>query len=165
VIGTLVIGVGVAPVFYSLSAMKKAVLPVTASGIALSVLSYYLYSPSFVSVWMLIPVALTLVAGVLFMSDKTAAIVSNKAIFIAVLGAIIFSLQFLVYPSVVGGAIPVDAVTTSGPMASAYLTITAVGGVILAIMLGLYMNVALRSKSTMTTGRQNQRIAGFPRAE
>jgi cytochrome d ubiquinol oxidase subunit II len=152
VIGTLVIGVGVAPVFYSLSAMKRTVLPVTASGIALSVLSYYLYSPSFVSVWMLIPVALTLVAGVLFMSDKTAAIVSNKAIFIAVLGAIIFSLQFLVYPSVAGGAIPVDAVTTSGPMASAYLTITAVGGMILAIMLGLYMNVAMRSKSMMTTG-------------
>ena len=147
VIGTLVIGVGIAPVFYSLSPMKRIVLPVTASGIALSVLSYYLYSPSLVSVWMLIPVALTLVAGVLFMSDRTAAIVSNKAIFIAVLGAIIFSLQFLVYPSLAGGGIQVDAVTTSGVMASAYLTITAVGGVILAIMLGFYMNVAMRSKS------------------
>lgn len=147
VIGALVIGFGVAPVFYSLIPMREIVLPVTASGIVLSVLSFYLYSPSLVSVWMLIPVALTLIAGVLFMSDKTASIVSNKAIFIAVLSAIIFSLQFSVYPSAVGGAISIDAVTTSGPLASAYFTITAVGGVMLAIMLGLYMSVTMRSKN------------------
>lgn len=148
VIGTLVIVSGVAPVFYSLIPMREIVLPATTSGIALSVLSYYLYSPSLVSAWMLIPVALTLIPGVLFISGKTASIVSNKAILIALLGATIFSLQFLVYPSVVGGAISVDAVTTSGPMASAYLTITAVGGVILAIMLGLYMNVTMHSKNS-----------------
>jgi cytochrome d ubiquinol oxidase subunit II len=148
VVGTLLIGVGVAPVFYSLSPLRRIVLPVTAAGIAVSVLSYYLYSPSSLSAWMLVPVALTLAAGALFMADRTASIVSNKAISLAVLGAAVFSLQFLIYPSVLGGAISIDAVTTSGPMAHAYLVITAVGGVMLAIMLGFYMSVASHSKGS-----------------
>jgi cytochrome d ubiquinol oxidase subunit II len=149
VIGTLGIGVGVAPVFFSLNPMKKIVLPLTGAGVGLSVLAYYLYSPSFVSILMLVPVALTLLAGVLFVaSKKTAAIVSNKAIFITVLSVIIFSLQFLVYPSAIGGGINVNAVTTSGPLTPAYLIITAVGGVMLAIMLRFYINITMRSKKS-----------------
>jgi cytochrome d ubiquinol oxidase subunit II len=149
VIGTLGIGVGVAPVFFSFNPMKKIVLPLTGAGVGLSVLAYYLYSPSFVSILMLIPVVLTLLAGVFFVaSKKTAMIVSNKAIFIAVLSVIIFSLQFLVYPSAMGGEIIVDAVTTSGPLTPAYLIITAVGGVMLAIMLRFYINLTMRSKKS-----------------
>jgi cytochrome d ubiquinol oxidase subunit II len=148
-IGTLGIGVGVAPVFFSLNSMKKIVLPLTGAGVGLSVLAYYLYSPSFVSGLMLVPVALTLLAGLLFVaSKKTAIIVSNKAIFITVLSVIIFSLQFLVYPSAMGGGINVDAVTTSGPLTPAYLIITAVGGVMLAIMLRFYINITMRSKKS-----------------
>lgn len=147
VIGTLGIGVGVAPVFFSLNLMKKIVLPLTATGVGLSVLAYYLYSPSFVSSLMLVPVTLTLLAGAFFVaSKKTAAIVSNKAIFITILSVIIFSLQFLVYPSAMGGVINVDAVTTSGPLTPAYLIITVVGGVMLAIMLWFYINITMRSK-------------------
>ncbi len=150
VIGTLVIGVGVAPVFFSLDSMKKIVLPLTMAGVGLSVLAYYSYSPSFVSVLMLIPAALTLLVGVLFViSKKTATIVSNKALFIAILSAIIFSLQFLVYPSAMGGAVNVDAVIMSGPLTSAFFIITAVGGVTLAIMLGFYMKIAMRSKKSV----------------
>jgi cytochrome d ubiquinol oxidase subunit II len=153
VVGTLGIGVGVAPAFFSFNPLKKVVLPLTGAGVGLSVLAYYLYSPSFVSSLMLIPVALTLLTGALFVaSKKTAAIVSNKAFFIAVLSVIIFSLQFLVYPFAMGGVINVDAVTASGPMVSAYLSITAVGGVMLAIMLGFYLNVARRAKNSKTKG-------------
>jgi cytochrome d ubiquinol oxidase subunit II len=148
VIGTLGIGVGVAPIFFSLNPLKKIVLPLTGAGVGLSVLAYYLYSPSFVSSLMLIPVTLTLLTGVLFVASKKAAtVVSNKAVFIAVLSVIIFSLQFLVYPSAIGGAVLVDDVTTSGPMTSAYISITAVGGVMLAIMLAFYMNIAKRSRN------------------
>ena len=148
-VGTLGIGIGVAPVFFSLQSMKKLVIPLTGAGIGVSVLAYYLYSPSFVSVLMLIPIALTLLAGVLFLiSKKTAAIVTNKAIFITVLSIVIFSLQFLVYPSAIGGAISIDAVTTSSSLTSAYLGITAVGGTMLAILLGFYMNTAMRAKNS-----------------
>lgn len=150
VIGTLIIGVGVSPVFFSLDSMKKLVLPLTAVGVGSSVLAYYLYSPSFISILMLIPAALTLLVGALFvLSEKTAKIVSNKAVFIAVLSIIIFSLQFLVYPSAIGEAITVDTVTMSGPLASAFIGITAVGGTILGIMLGVYMRIAMRSKKSV----------------
>ena len=149
VVGTLCIGIGLAPVFLSLNSLKNIVLPLTIAGVGISVLAYYLYSSSFVSLLMLIPIALTLLIGVLFItSKKTAAIVSNKAVFITVLSIIIFSLQFLVYPTAIGGQLHVDAVTTSGPVTSAYLTITAVGGVLLAIMIGFYMSIAGRSKNS-----------------
>ena len=149
VIGTLLVGIGVAPVFFSLNPMKKLVLPLTAVGVALSVLAYYLYSPSFVPSLMFVPAVLTVLVGVLFVaSKKTVAIVSNKAVFITFFSVIIFSLQFLVYPTAIGGAVSVDAVTTSGPMATAYFGITAVGGAMLAIMLGSYMNIVMRSKNS-----------------
>ena len=147
VLGTLAIGVGMAPVFYSLDPLKKITLPITVVGIGLSILSYYAYSPSFVSAWMAVPVALTLIAGLLFFSRATRRLVTNKAVFISVLSAIIFSLQFLIYPSVIGRAIPVDAVTTTGPMADAYLAITIVGGILLTAMLALYMSVAMRART------------------
>ena len=106
---------------------------------------------------MLIPVALVLLVGVLFVvSKKTAAIVSNKAVFLTFLSAIIFSLQFLVYPSAIGGAVSVNAVTTSGPMTSAYLSITTAGGAMLVIMLGFYMNIAMRSKNSRPKGASKE---------
>jgi hypothetical protein len=39
-------------------------------------------------------------------------------------------------------------VTTSGPLTSAYFVITAVGGVMLVLMLGFYMNIVMRSKNS-----------------
>ena len=145
VLGTLTIGVGFTPLFFSLTYMKKLTLPLTSVGVGLSILSYYLYSSTFVNALMLIPVILTLIVGILYVvSDKTAAIVSNKAVFITLLSTVIFSLQFLVYPSALGGAIPVDSVTISGPTAHAYLVITTVGGLLLAVMLTFYLHVASR---------------------
>jgi cytochrome d ubiquinol oxidase subunit II len=147
VIGTLAIAVGVAPVFFAFEPMKKIVLPLTAAGVGFSVLAYYLYSPSFVPVLMGIPVVLTLLVGALFaVSKKTAALVSNKAVFIALLSVIVFSLQFLIYPSAIGGAVRVDNVTTSGPMATGFLIITAIGGTLLAIMIAFYIDVVRRTR-------------------
>ena len=146
VIGALLIGIGLAPVFYSLPPFRKLVLPVTAVGILVSILSFYLYSPSLISSWVVIPILLTLAAALLYLTHKTDKIVSNKAIFISLLSIIIFSLQFLIYPSMLGQVLPFDAVTTTGPMASAYLTITLIGTPLLVVMLAFYMTIATRGK-------------------
>ena len=146
VLGTLLIGAGMAPVFYSILSMRRLTIPVTATGVALSVLSYYVYSPAFISAWMAVPVALTLLACLLFFHERTLGVVTNKAVFLVLLTTVIFSLQFLVYPSAIGRTIPIDAVTTTGTMADAYLMITLVGGILLAAMLVLYMNVAMRAR-------------------
>jgi hypothetical protein len=76
----------------------------------------------------------------------------NRAVFIAAPGVVVFSLQPLVYPHVVGGALAVDAVTTVGTTAGAYLAITAMGAVLLAVMLGLYPFMA---KALPTLGYVN----------
>ncbi len=146
VIGALLIGVGLAPVFYSLSPFRKFVLPMAAVGILVSILSLYLYSPSLISSWVVVPILLTLAAAFLYLTHKTDKIVSNKGIFISLLSIIIFSLQFLIYPSVLGRAVQFDSVTTTGPMASAYLTITLIGTPLLVVMIAFYMTIAGRGK-------------------
>ena len=144
VLGTLSLVVGLAPAFFDLAPFRKLILPFTAAGIVLSVLSYYLMSASLLTSWMVVPVVLTLAAGLLYLWPRTTRLLANKAVFIAAVSVIVFSLQPLVYPKVIGQALPVDAVTTSGVMADAFLSVAAVGAIILALMLGFYIVVAAR---------------------
>jgi len=104
-------------------------------------------SPGLLTSWMVVPVLLTLAVGALYMWPSTSKIVTNKAVFLAVLSVIIFSLQPLVYPKAIGQALSIDAVTTTGAMADAFFSMTVVGGLLLALMLSLYMVVATRGPS------------------
>lgn len=145
--GTLVLVAGLAPVFFSLRLYRKMVLPATGIGLVASVASYYLYSPTLVAVWIVIPVVLTIATALLFFSDKTAKVVSNKAVFIALLSVTIFSLQFLIYPSMLGQTLSVDSATTSGVTASVFLVMTSIGGVLVAVMLAFFIMIAKRKTS------------------
>ena len=147
VLGTLLLGVGFAPVFFDLPPLGGYVLPFAGARVALSVLSYWLMSPALVTWWMLVPVLLTLLAGTLYLRPRTARVVTNKGVFIAVLSVVVFSLQFLVYPAAVGQAVSIDAVTTAGSMADAFAAVTVVGGSLLAVMLLLYVRIAARGPS------------------
>lgn len=147
ILGTLLIGVGFAPVFFDLPPLRRYVLPFAGGGVVLSVFSYWLMSSSLVTWWMTVPVVLTLLAGALYLWPRTVKVVTNKAVFLAVLSVIIFSLQFLVYPAAIGQAISIDAVTTAGAMAGAFLSVTLVGASLLAVMLLLYVRIAARGPS------------------
>jgi cytochrome d ubiquinol oxidase subunit II len=147
VVGTLLIAVGLAPVLFDLSALRGLVLPLALIGVLLSVLSYWLMSPGLLTPWMAFPVLLTLAAGLLYLWPRTTKIVTNKAVFLMVLSVIVFSLQPLVYPKAIGQALAIDAVTTTGAMADAFFSITAVGGLLLALMLAVYVVVAARGPS------------------
>ena len=72
---------------------------------------------------------------------------ANKAVFILVMCIVVFSLQPLIYPKVIGQALAVDAVTTSGAMESAFLSVSVVGAILLAVMIGFYIMVAARGTS------------------
>jgi len=147
ILGTLLLGVGFAPVFFDLPSLKGYVLPLAGGGVVLSVFSYWLMSSALVTWWMSVPVLLTLLAGVLYLWPKTARVVTNKGVFLAVLCVIIFSLQFLVYPAAVGQALNIDAVTTTGAMADAFTSVTVVGASLLAVMLILYVRIASKGPS------------------
>ncbi len=147
ILGTLLLGVGFAPVFFDLPSLKRYVLPFAGGGIVLSVFSYWLMSSALVTWWMSVPVLLTLLAGALYLWPKTVKVVTNKGVFLTVLSIIIFSLQFLVYPAAIGQELPIDAVTTAGAMADAFVSVTLVGGSLLAVMLLLYVRIAARGPS------------------
>jgi cytochrome d ubiquinol oxidase subunit II len=147
ILGTLLLVVGLAPAFFDLARFRKLILPFTGVGIVLSVFSYYLMSAALLTWWMAVPVILTLVVDLFYLWPKTTKIVANKAVFIVAVCVIIFSLQPLVYPKVIGQALSIDAITTSGVMAGTFLSVTIVGAVLLAVMLGLYISLAARGMS------------------
>lgn len=146
IVGTLLIGVGLAPVFFDIKPFRTKYFPLTLLGVLVSIGAYYFYLPSLLTWWLVVPALLTIVAGLLFISDKTAPIVANKAIFISVLSVIVFSLQPLIYPKFAGQTLPIDALTTSGAMVTPFYEISLVGAALLAIMLGVYVWVVMRQK-------------------
>ncbi|MGA2874491.1 MAG: hypothetical protein ABSE82_03020 [Nitrososphaerales archaeon] len=146
-VGTLVLGVGLAPAFFGLKSLRLKGLCLTVLGVAISTGAYYLYSPSLISPFIIVPSALTILAALLFLYDKTATIVTNKAVFITLLAIIIFSLQFLIYPSVLGQTLSIDSITTTGPVVSEFIAISVVGGVLTAIMTAFYVLIVSRQKN------------------
>ena len=142
--GTLLIGLGLAPVFFDIRAYAWRFLPLTLLGIALSTGGYYSYSPSLITPYIAAPVLLTLLAEGLYFSKRAAKIVTNKALFLSVLSIIVFSLQSLVYPRFAGQALSIDALTTTGPMVSVFYETSLVGGGLLSIMLVVYFMIVSR---------------------
>jgi cytochrome d ubiquinol oxidase subunit II len=147
VLGTLLLITGLAPAFFDLAPLRGLILPLIGAGIAVSVISYYLMSSALLTWWMIVPVLLTMAAGLFYLWPKTRRILVNKAVFILVMCIAVFSLQPLVYPKVIGQSLLVDAVTTSGTMESAFLIANTVGAILLAVMIGFYVMVAARGTS------------------
>lgn len=146
-VGTLVLGVGLAPAFFGLKSLRMKGMYLTVLGVVISIGAYYLYSPSLVSPLIVIPSMLTILAAVLFVYDKTVSVITNKAVFIGLLSIIIFSLQFLIYPNVLGKSLSIGSVTTTGPVVSEFQVISVVGGILVAIMAGFYFSIVLRQKN------------------
>jgi cytochrome d ubiquinol oxidase subunit II len=147
-VGTLLIAVGVAPIFFDIRPFAKRFVPLAVLGVLASIGAYYEYSSSLVTAYIAVPTLLTILAVLFYIPRRTASIVTNKAVFIAVLSIIVFSLQPLIYPKFVGQALSIDALTTTGPMATAFYQTTWVGAGLLAVMLFVYIWIAFRQKST-----------------
>ena len=151
--GVLLIAIGLAPIFYSLEELRRLTLPLTVFGVLISGLSLYLYSASFMTYMFLVPALLTILPPLLYQSGRTAPIVSNRLVFGALATIIIFSMNYLVYPTAFGGRLPVDAVTTSGPMAGAFIVLSAAGAVIVGMLMFLYILAVRNSGRTVSSGR------------
>ncbi len=143
--GALLIAIGLAPVFYNLRGFSFLSIPATVTGVIISVVSFMLYSPSLLTPYLVIPAVLTLAVPILYYLKETSRIASSKLVFIALASVIIFLLNSLVYPDSFGRTVNVDSVTTSGPMAGAFMAITFVGLVLLAVMIGIYALMVQRA--------------------
>ncbi len=152
VVGAVIILVGLAPVFYGAKELGKAGVLLTVIGVAISSVSMVLFNPAGLSWVIAFPIILTIIPPLGFLSEKLRPIVSNKLVFIIWATVAIFTLNFAVYPSAFGGAVSVDAVTTSGPMKFAYFSMTLVGGIILGILVALYVVAwGRRNRATNTS--------------
>jgi len=159
-LGTLLIAIGAAPIFFDIRAFARRLVPLLALGILISIAAYYSYSSSFLTAYLAVPSALTLVAALLYLSKKTSPIVTNKAIFIAVLSIVIFSLQPLIYPKFVGQALSIDSLTTTGPMVSVFYATTWAGGALLAVMLAVYVVIAYRQPRAASPSSDSAMVGG-----
>jgi len=148
IVGVLFIAVGLAPVFYDIGPLRRLSLPLTTVGVVIEAASLYLYSSSLLSVYFLVPGVLTVAAALLYTVKATAPIASHKFVF-ALLGAvIIFAQSYLVYPTAFqqAGGLSVDAVTTTGPMVGMFYVLTAVGAVVVGLLMVLYMLTVWRAE-------------------
>jgi cytochrome d ubiquinol oxidase subunit II len=155
-IGVVVLGVGLAPVFYDIAPLRRLSLLFTGVGVVIEAGALYLYSASFLSGYFLIPALLAVLASLLYQTKATAALVSHKLVFALVATIIIFSTSYLVYPTAFHGAtagpLSVDAVTTSGPMVGAFYVLTAVGIVVVGFLMAVYL-LAVRHAAQGAAGR------------
>ena len=155
VVGVVLIAVGLAPVFYNIEALRRLTVPLTTLGVVIEAAALYLYSSSLLTGYFLVPAVLTVAAALLYEVRSTAPIASQKVVF-ATLGAIIiFAQSYLVYPTAFAtaahGPLPVDAVTTSGPMVGAFYVLSAVGLVVVGLLMALYM-LAVRRATAVPPG-------------
>ena len=151
--GTLLIAIGVAPIFFDIRPFARKFVPLAVIGVLVSVGAYYEYSSSLVTTYMAVPVVLTLLAGLLYIPKKTASMLANKAIFITFLSIIIFSLQSLIYPKFIGQALSIDSLTAKGPMVPVFYETTWGGGALLVVILLIYIWMAYRQKGLETEPR------------
>lgn len=145
IVGALFIGLGLAPVFYNIKAFGFLSIPATTAGVILSLISYALYDTALLTPYLVIPVVLTLAVPLLYKTNIGSRLVTSKLLFITLASIIIFELNSIVYPNSFGRTVSVDSITTSGPMAGAFLTITIIGCVLLAVMIGTYALMVQRS--------------------
>lgn len=157
ILGAVVLMVGLAPIFYDNPGLKKASLLFVFLGVLISTLSFEMFKNWHLTYLFLIPDALAMLLPVLYYIPSTARIVKNKVIFIFLLSVATFLLNFMAYPTILGGAISIDSVTTSGPIAESFFPITIGGGVLLAALLFLYGFAAYRK------GKEN--FGGLPTQE
>ena len=144
--GVILIGIGLAPVFYSMEEMRLLTLPFTIAGVLASALALYLYSSTYLTPLFILPAVLTVLPPLLYQWKSTGRIVTNKLVFGAVAGVIIFSMNYIVYPTAFGGALRVDSITATGPMANAFLMLSAAGAIIIGLLMLLYIFAVENSK-------------------
>ena len=148
-VGVVVIAVALAPVFYDIAAFRRLTVPLAVAGVALEVGALAMYSPSFLGWPLLLASGLTVLAALLYQFPLGAKLVTNKVVFAVLAVVIVFSLNYLVYPTAfrnaAGGPLSVSSVTTSGPMVGAFDLLSVIGAVVVGGLMVLYMVAARRA--------------------
>ncbi len=147
--GAVLLIAGLAPVFYNDPSMKKTSIILVFLGILMDTISFEMFKNWHLTYLFIIPDFLAILLPILYFFPSTARIVSKKVVFIALTSSATFLLNFMAYPTILGGEIAVNTVTNSGPVAAAFFPITVGGGIPVGILLFLYAFAAYRKGSGM----------------
>ncbi|MEM0128459.1 MAG: hypothetical protein QXO03_05190 [Thermoplasmatales archaeon] len=149
IIGAIFLLIGLAPIFYNDSSLKNESLIFLLIGIIVSTISFEMFKNWHLTPYIAIPDILAILIYVLYYSGSTRKIIANKAVFIALVSSASFLLNFMAYPTILGGAIYVDSITNKGPIAASFFPITALGAALLAVLILLYA-LAVHKRSAIS---------------
>ena len=165
-VGVVIIAVGLAPVFYDLEAFRRLTLPLTVVGVLVEIGALAMISRTFLAWPLVLASLLTVAAAALYQSRRTAPIVTNKVVLGVLSVVIVFSLNYLVYPTAFvhadHGPLTVNSVTTTGPMVGAFDALSVAGGIIVGGLMVLYMVAAYRKDSSAGGGAASSPATSAP---
>ncbi len=142
--GALALLAGLAPIFYGIGSMRRASILIVVTGVIVSTISFEMFKNWHLTYFFVLPDLLVVALPLIFSFRLTSKIASNKLFFIALVSVSTFLLNFMAYPSILGGAISTDSVTNAGPVASSFVPITIGGSVIIGVLIALYSYAVYR---------------------
>ena len=128
---------GLSYIFYGEGNRGRSTL-FTVLGVIFGGISFYLLNSAVVSDLLASPMVIILILVVLTYIKKLPLLLKSRAFVIIWIALDIFTLNFLVYPTAFKGMIYVSSITASGPMDTAFFTITVFGLLLLAFLFAIY---------------------------
>ena len=143
--GSAIILFGLGAVFYGLEVKRFLPLLVTAIGMAIAGISFAYLGDVTTPVFLVIPVALTLLLPLLWNFARTRPLVSNKLVFQGVMAVSAFFLIYAVYPWLFGKTLDLTSLLNNSAMQVQIFYTTIIGGVILIALSLVFFRIFYRA--------------------
>ena len=146
IIGSAILLFGFASIFYGLDVKRYLPPVVVMAGMVIAGVSF-VYLGNLNNPYVLaVPVILTILLPVLWLSGKTRAIVQNKIVFQGLLAVSVFFLAYSQYPDLMGKSLNILSLLNNNAMQTQVFYTTVIGGIILLLLTLMYFDVAFRKE-------------------
>ena len=144
IIGSAILLFGFGSIFYGLDVRRFLPPVVIIAGMAIAGVSFVYLGNLNNPYALAVPVILTVLVPVLWLSGKTRAIVQNKIVFQGFLAVSVFFLAYSQYPDLMGKSLNILGLLNNNAMQTQVFYTTVIGGIILLLLTLMYFDVAFR---------------------
>ena len=146
IIGSAILLFGLGSIFYGLDVRRFLPPVVIIAGMVIAGISF-VYLGNLNDPYVLaVPVILTILVPVLWLSGKTRAIVQNKIVFQGLMAVSVFFLAYSQYPDLMGKSLNILSLLNNNAMQTQVFYTTVIGGIILLLLTLMYFDVAFRKE-------------------
>ena len=146
IIGSAILLFGLGSIFYGLDVKRFLPPVVIIAGMVIAGVSF-VYLGNMNNPYVLaVPVILTILVPVLWLSGKTRTIVQNKIIFQGLMAVSVFFLAYSQYPDLMGKSLNILSLLNNNAMQTQVFYTTVIGGIILLLLTLMYFDVAFRKE-------------------